>query len=36
MKKGENELWFAVTENFGGWGIRASFEDTEGIEIKEY
>jgi hypothetical protein len=36
MKKGENELWFAVTENFGGWGIKAFFEDTDGIEMKAY
>ena len=35
LKKGENELWIAVSESFGGWGIKAMFEDMEGIEIKE-
>ena len=34
LKKGENELWFAVTENFGGWGIKAMFDDMSGIKIK--
>ncbi len=23
LQKGRNELWFAVSENFGGWGIQA-------------
>ena len=35
LKKGDNELWFAVTENFGGWGIKAVFDDTSGIRIKQ-
>lgn len=35
LKKGENELWFAVTENFGGWGVKAMFEDMSGISFKE-
>lgn len=35
LKKGDNELWMAVTENFGGWGIRAMFEEMDGITIKE-
>ena len=35
LKKGDNELWFAVTENFGGWGLKAMFEDPSGIRIKE-
>ena len=35
LKKGDNELWFAVTENFGGWGIKAMFEDMSGIKFKE-
>lgn len=34
LEKGENELWMAVSESFGGWGIKAMFEDTMGIEIK--
>jgi hypothetical protein len=32
--EGENELWMAVAEKFGGWGIQARFEDMEGIEIR--
>jgi hypothetical protein len=35
LKKGDNELWFAVTENFGGWGVKAMFDDLSGIRIKE-
>lgn len=33
LKKGDNELWFAVTENFGGWGIEAVFDELSGIKI---
>jgi hypothetical protein len=35
LKKGHNELWLAVTETFGGWGVTALFEDPAGINIKE-
>ncbi len=35
LVKGTNELWLAVSENFGGWGIKALFDDSEGIDIKE-
>ena len=31
LKAGQNEVWFAVTEAFGGWGILAEFDDTDGI-----
>ncbi len=34
LEEGRNELWMAVTESFGGWGIKARFEDVEGIEIE--
>jgi hypothetical protein len=34
LKAGENEVWFAVTENFGGWGIQAKFDDLDGIMLK--
>ena len=27
LKKGENEIIFAVSENFGGWGLKAKLED---------
>jgi hypothetical protein len=33
LQKGRNELWFAVSESFGGWGVQAAFEDTDGITI---
>jgi len=26
LQKGRNELWIAVSENFGGWGIKAKLE----------
>lgn len=35
LKQGDNELWIAVTENFGGWGIKAMFDDTSGIRLKQ-
>jgi len=33
LKAGENEVWFAVSEAFGGWGIQARFDDFDGISI---
>jgi len=33
LRKGENEVWMAVTEHFGGWGIKAMLEDGEGVRI---
>ncbi len=35
LQKGKNELWFAVSESFGGWGVQAAFEDTEGLNFME-
>ncbi len=35
LKKGRTELWLAVSESFGGWGVQAAFDDTEGISIEE-
>ena len=35
LRKGENELWMAVSESFGGWGLQARFEDMEGITVKK-
>jgi len=35
LKKGDNELWLAITENFGGWGVKALMENMDGIRIKE-
>lgn len=34
LKKGTNELWVAVSENFGGWAIQGRFDDLEGIKLK--
>jgi hypothetical protein len=34
LKAGDNELWIAVTENFGGWGIKAAFDDMSGIRLR--
>ncbi|MEW6206871.1 MAG: hypothetical protein AB1631_00785 [Acidobacteriota bacterium] len=34
LRRGSNELWLAVTENFGGWGVKAMLDDMDGIEIK--
>jgi hypothetical protein len=35
LRRGENELWLAVTENFGGWGVTAQFENLEGIRLAD-
>ena len=34
LKKGDNEVLFAVTEGFGGWGIKARLENMMGIAVK--
>ncbi len=34
LREGENELVFAVSEAFGGWGLVARFEDLEGITVE--
>ena len=34
LKKGDNTLLFAVSEDFGGWLITGQFEDEQGIIIK--
>jgi hypothetical protein len=31
LKKGKNEIVFAVSENFGGWGLKGKFEDLNGV-----
>ncbi len=33
LKKGRNEVLFAVAENFGGWGVMAKWVDAEGIQM---
>ena len=34
LKSGSNELWFAVSETFGGWAITADLPDRNGISIR--
>jgi hypothetical protein len=34
LKKGLNELWFVVSEDFGGWGLKAKFDNMEKISLK--
>lgn len=34
LKKGKNELIMAVSENFGGWGIKCRIKDMTGIIVK--
>jgi hypothetical protein len=34
LKKGRNELWVAVSEDFGGWGIRGAIADPAGITVE--
>ena len=34
LKEGENEIVFSVTEAFGGWGMKAQFDDLNGISLK--
>jgi hypothetical protein len=35
LKKGENEVVVAVSEDFGGWGVEARFDDLTDLAIKE-
>lgn len=35
LKKGRNEITIAVSENFGGWGVKGKFEDMTGISFSE-
>lgn len=35
LKKGKNELWLAVSESFGGWGIQGRFMDLSGLRFVE-
>lgn len=32
---GENQLWLAMSEDFGGWGVTALVPDTTGAEVTE-
>lgn len=33
LEAGDNALWFAVSESFGGWGVTARVLDVESVEI---
>jgi len=33
LERGRNEVWFAVSESFGGWGVMAAIEDMDGISV---
>ena len=33
LRRGRNELWFAVSETFGGWAITADLPDRTGITV---
>jgi hypothetical protein len=33
LKRGRNELWFAVSETFGGWAVTADLPDRDGIMV---
>lgn len=35
LKKGDNEILLAVTEEVGGWGVQAKLPDTAGIAFKD-
>ncbi|MEM1250549.1 MAG: hypothetical protein AAGK22_29560 [Acidobacteriota bacterium] len=35
LKRGKNDLLFAVSEGFGGWGLLAQFEDPSGLQFQE-
>jgi hypothetical protein len=35
LRKGDNEVWLAVSEQFGGWGVMARFEDLAGIQLRD-
>jgi len=33
LQEGENHLWFAVAENFGGWGLQVILTDAKGVVV---
>ncbi|UZR97031.1 hypothetical protein [Chondrinema litorale] len=35
LKKGKNTLTFGILENMGGWGVKAQFENMEGISLTQ-
>jgi hypothetical protein len=35
LRKGRNELWVAVAEDFGGWGIQGALTDPAGVTVEQ-
>jgi len=35
LKKGENTLLLAISEDFGGWGVTGKFTDQQGVKINQ-
>ncbi len=35
LVEGDNEVWIAVSESFGGWGVMAEIPDREGLSMRE-
>lgn len=35
LEAGDNELWLAVSEDFGGWGVTAELVPPDGVRIRE-
>ena len=35
LAAGDNELWIAVSEAFGGWGVMAEIPDRDGLTMRE-
>ena len=35
LRKGPNELWFAVSETFGGWAVTADLPEYHGITVRQ-
>ena len=33
LNKGRNEIWIAVSESFGGWGLRGKLDDLDGVDL---
>jgi len=34
LKKGTNELWFVIAEDFGGWGMKAKLADMVDVKLR--
>lgn len=35
LRAGDNELWLAVSETTGGWGVQCRFQDLDGITVRQ-